>query len=195
MNKPKNKKSALQTAFAKLQKLAFSGTKGKGKTKFSKIKYRFEVVEDEAGQSLFYPELEVGAPVTVGTEAGGEVASDGWYAIDNAEIRVEDGVIAEIVKAETDEEFEETEDVSELPAEVMEVLEQCVTAIAEVQAEVEAIHTEVEEVKEEVSEVVDATAEFRKQPFSKSVTKADKFNAQGVSAQMKNLAGILGKKN
>ncbi|WP_166334647.1 hypothetical protein [Sphingobacterium chungjuense] len=181
MNKSKNKKSALELAFAKLQKLAFSS---KTKTKFSKVKYRFEIVEDTDGQVLSYPTLEIGAPVSIGS-AGDEntPAPDGWYSTEDGDIRVEDGVIAEIVAEEVSEDFEGEDAPAEVAEEVMDAIAECVNAIQAVAEEVATIHEEVAEVAETVAEVVDATAEFKKQPFSKSVTK-EKFQAVDKRAEL-----------
>lgn len=192
MNKKKNKKGALELAFARLQKLAFST---KTKSKFSKVKYRFEIVEDTDGQVLSYPTLEIGAPVTIGT-AGDEnqVAPDGWYSTEDGDIRVEDGVIAEIVAEEVSEDFEGDEPVAEVADEVLEAITECVNAIQAVQEEVATIHEEVAEVVETVAEVVDATAEFKKQPFSKSVTK-EKFATVDKRAELANYLASKRKTN
>lgn len=186
----KTNKNALSKALADLKKMIF-----KADAKTSKVKYKFEIVETAEGATISYPLLEVGAPVTIGTSAGSEVASDGWYVIEEGiEILVTDGVIAEIVQPEVQAEFEDKKDEAETV-----VAEQVIAVVEEAQAEIETLKTEIETLKEEVSNfskmdtsikaLTSAVAKFSKAPVSTSVLKTD-----GKEDKMKSLAGILGKK-
>lgn len=181
MNK-NEKKNALDKALNSLKAMVFANSKGKAKSIKTKIKYKFEIVEDTEGQTIHYPALEVGAPVTVGDSEGGEVATDGHYQIDeNTSITVKDGVIESIETAEVAEDMED-ENVSEVSDEVaeqvIEVIEQVQEQVAELVAEVEAVTAVVEEFKKmdkNVKALTDAVAKFSKEPVTASVTKTEGF--------------------
>lgn len=197
MNK-NEKQNALSKALGDLKKLVFGSD---AKNIKSVIKYKFEIVEDTAGQTIQYPALEVGAPVTVGDSEGGEVAPDGNYQIDEkTSIVVKDGVIESIDAPEVAEELESEENAPETNN---EVAEQVIAVVEEAQAQIESLNTEIAELKEAVAQfstmnenvvaLTNAVAKFSKEPIAQSVTKQE-FTANTKEDKIKNLAGILNKK-
>ncbi|WP_099369870.1 hypothetical protein [Sphingobacterium sp. 1.A.5] len=198
MNKKENK-NVLQNALNDLKKMVF-GKESKSIT--SKVRYKFEITETSEGQSISYPVLEVGAPVTIGNGEGGDVAPDGWYAIDEAtEIRVEAGVIAEIKQPEVVEESAEDfeDENADAPAEDSKVAEKVIEVVEQAQEQIEALSAEIETLKAEFAKVLktnddvkaltDAVAKFSKEPVAVSVTKEN-----NKDNKLNQLAGILGKK-
>ena len=203
MNKKENK-NLLQNALNDLKKMVF-GKESKSIT--SNVRYKFEITETAEGQSISYPAFEVGAPVTIGNSEGGDVATDGWYAIDEAtEIRVEAGVIAEIKQPEVaeesaDENFEDenADAPADAPAEDSKVAEKVIEVVEQAQEQIEALSAEIETLKAEFAKVLktnvdvkaltDAVAKFSKEPVGISVTKEN-----NKDNKLNQLAGILGKK-
>ena len=174
------KKNALETALAGLKKLVF-GADNEAKTIKSQIKYKFEIVEDTEGQTIQYPELAVGAPVSIGDSEGGEVAPDGLYQIDElTSIEVKDGVITvinapEVAEEEMNDEVE-AEASTEVAEQVIEVVDAVKEEIASLQEEVKALTEVVAEFSKmdsNVKALTDAFAKFSKEPIKESVTKTE----------------------
>lgn len=171
----KKKLNALEKTLSELKKMVF----GNAKVKATSIKYKFEIVEDTAGQKLYIPVLQVGAPVTVGDSEGGEVASDGNYQLDeNISIVVKDGVIESIVQPEEVEmnEDEAVEADTATEEAVITIVEDAISQIADVVAEIEAIKAEFnafKNVSKDIKALTDAVAKFSKAPVATSVTKQE----------------------
>lgn len=177
------KKNNLQTALNKLKRTVFS----KQKNQSSKVMMKFEIVEDMEGQTLHYPILEVGAPVTIGDNEGGEVAPDGWYAIEEGvEILVADGIINEIVQPVIEEDFEEVAE------DEVTVDEELIKQIAEL---VEAVEAEIDSIQEEVKELSDSVGEFKKMDKNvKALTDAvAKFSKNAVATSVTRTEGVKDK--
>lgn len=172
------KKNALENALAGLKKLVF-GADNEAKTIKSQIKYKFEIVEDTEGQTIQYPELAVGAPVSIGDSEGGEVAPDGLYQIDElTSIEVKDGVITVINAPEVAEEEmnDEGEASTEVAEQIIEVVDAVKEEIASLQEEVKALTEVVAEFSKmdsNVKALTDAFAKFSKEPIKESVTKTE----------------------
>lgn len=183
--------NALQKVISDMKKMVF----GNAKVKATSIKYKFEIVEDTAGQKLYIPVLEVGAPVTVGDSEGGEVATDGNYQLDeNISIVVKDGVIESIEQPEEVEmnEDEAVEADTATEEAVITIVEDAISQIADVVKEIEAIKAEFnafKNVSKDIKALTDAVAKFSKAPVATSVTKQENTNDR-----LSQLAGILGKK-
>jgi len=146
----KNTIDALK-ATLKTLKSAFSTQKSQS---FS-VKYKFEIEETAEGQTLLIPVLEVGAPVTVGSAEGETPASDGWYKIDgNIEIKVDGGLISEIIQPQVGEDFDDEEDEKEkeeedfdseeVGADEVQAIEEAVQAVQEAVEQVQAVQEEIE---------------------------------------------------
>ena len=186
MNK-NEKKTALDNALAGLKKLVF-GAEAKADVIKTKIKYKFEIVEDSEGKTLQYPALEVGAPVTVGDSEGGEVAADGHYQIDEVtSITVKDGVIESIDAPEVEAELESEEGAdAEVAEQVIEVVEAVQEQIGALEEEVKVLTDAIAEfskMDKNVKALTDAVAKFSQQPVATSVTKQDVI-AKDKTAQL-----------
>src|SRR5690606_3230812 len=107
-----SKKNTIDTLKDALKTLKASFSTQKSKS-FA-AKYKFEIEETAEGQTLLIPVLEVGAPVTVASAEGETPASDGWYIVDgDIEIKVDGGLISEIIQPEVGEDFDAEEDEKE----------------------------------------------------------------------------------
>lgn len=209
-----SKKNTIDTLKATLKTLksAFSTQKSQS---FS-IKYKFEIEETVEGQTLLIPVLEVGAPVTVASAEGETPASDGWYKVEgDIEIKVEGGIISEIIQPEVAEDFETEEDEKEkeekleseeVGADAVQAIEEAVQAVAEAVEQVQAIQEEIETLKtefskfskmnEDVKALTNAVQKFSKEPVNVSVTDVNKeIKLSAKDEKIKALAGIMGKKN
>lgn len=204
-------KSDLQKALEVVKNLVFASNKPKNIT--SKVKFKFEIVEDAEGKTITYPALEVGAPVEISGAEGSQVAPDGNYQVEgDIQITVTDGLISEIVQPESAEEFEEGDEPKaevenpEAIEEIVSVVNDAVEEIEAIKEENEALKEELEAIKVEVAEfskmgkdikaLTSAVAKFSKEPVATSVTKQDDFSPKGDSKEdkMKALANRINRK-
>lgn len=120
--------------------------------KFSKQSFKISKVKS-SDTEVEYAELKEGAEVLVSSSTGSQIATDGEYELENGDsFLVKDGVIAEVISIQPEEEVEEMEKEDE-EEKIEEVIEEVVeTSEGEETVEID-ITEEVEEDEKEKHEV------------------------------------------